>query len=78
MYNEKDFETVKNIAVQNVPEAVGIILFGSYAKGIAREDSDMDIMALLEKEYEWKERRAVLNRIYQDIEYKLMCYFTAQ
>lgn len=65
MYTEKDFETVKNIVVQNVPEAVGIILFGSYAKGTAHEDSDMDIMVLLEKEYEWMERRAVLNRIYQ-------------
>lgn len=66
MYTEKDFEAVKDIIVENVPEAVGIILFGSYAKGTAREDSDMDILVLLEKDYEWRERRAVLNRIYQN------------
>jgi predicted nucleotidyltransferase len=66
MYTEKDFETVKDIVIQDVPEAVGVILFGSYAKGKADEDSDMDIMILLENEYEWRERRTVLNRIYQD------------
>ena len=66
MYTEKDFDAVKDIIIQDVPEAVEVILFGSYANGTAREHSDLDIMILLEKEYEWRERRTVLNRIYQD------------
>ena len=66
MYTAKDFETVKDIVLQAVPGALQVILFGSYAKGTAREDSDMDVMILLEREYGWLERRTVLNRIYQD------------
>ncbi len=66
MYTEKDFEIVKDIVIRHVPEAVAVILFGSYAKGDAGADSDMDILVLLEKEYEWRERHQALNRIYQN------------
>ena len=42
MYTQKDFEIIINSIISNIPYAVSIILFGSYAKGTAREDSDMD------------------------------------
>lgn len=66
MYKQSDFETIKEIILRDVPAAVGIILFGSYARGTAKEDSDIDILILLEKEYAWRERQAVLNGIYRD------------
>lgn len=66
MYTHQDFETIKDIIMHNVPGLAGIYLFGSYAQGTQREGSDMDIMILLEKEYEWRQRHEVLNRIYRD------------
>lgn len=66
MYTEKDFEAVKDIILKDAVAVSGIILFGSYARGTAKEGSDMDILILLEKKYEWRERQAVLNGIYRD------------
>ncbi|TAN63257.1 nucleotidyltransferase domain-containing protein [bacterium] len=66
MYTEKDFEAVKNIILKGVPSVSGIILFGSYARGTAKEESDMDILIILEKKYGWRERQIVLNGIYRD------------
>jgi predicted nucleotidyltransferase len=66
MYSELDFAKVRDIVLNDVPSAVGIILFGSYARGIAQASSDIDIMILVEKDLEWRTRREVLNRIYRD------------
>ena len=66
MYSQTDFEIIKNIIIQDVPEAEEIILFGSYAIDKASEDSDIDILVLLTKDYNWIERRDILNRIYRD------------
>jgi len=66
MYSESDFANVKDIVLNAVPSVVGIILFGSYARGLARGSSDIDIMVLVEKDLEWKSRREILNHIYRD------------
>jgi predicted nucleotidyltransferase len=42
------------------------VLFGSYTKGTAREQSDIDIAILLEHELGWRERNGILNRLYSD------------
>lgn len=60
MYMEKDFEAVKSIILQDVPEVAQIILFGSYARGDAREDSDMDFMIITKYSLERKEKLKVL------------------
>lgn len=66
MYTENDINIIKNTIIRDIPGAVGIILFGSYAKKTAGEQSDLDIMVLIENEFSWKEKRDILNRIYQD------------
>ena len=66
MYNKKDFEAVTEIVLKEVPSVEEIILFGSYANGTARKDSDMDIIILTGKELDWRSRRDVLNHIYRD------------
>ena len=66
MYSANDFETIKNIVIAAVPSVASIFLFGSYAKGTAREQSDIDIAVLLEDEPGWRERNSILNRLYGD------------
>ena len=70
MFSTSDFETIKDIVISAVPSVESIFLFGSYAKGTAREQSDIDIAVLLEHELGWREvgkimadaRRALVHR----------------
>ncbi|MDD2501578.1 MAG: nucleotidyltransferase domain-containing protein [Geobacter sp.] len=66
MFVQNDFEQIKNIVVSTVPTAKSIFLFGSYAKGTAQEQSDIDIAILLEQDLHWRERNDLLNRLYSD------------
>lgn len=66
MYSASDFETTKNIVISAVPSVESIFLFGSYAKGTAREQSDIDLAVLLEDDLGWRERNSILNRLYGD------------
>jgi predicted nucleotidyltransferase len=66
MYSAGDFETIKDIVISAIPSVKSIFLFGSYAKGTAREQSDIDIAILLEHELGWRERNSILNRLYGD------------
>ena len=67
MYTSADFEIIKNVVVSSTPQAESIYLFGSYAKGTAREQSDIDIAILLENDLDWRDRNALLNRLYSDM-----------
>lgn len=67
MYAEKDFEAMKDIILKGVPAVSGIILFGSYARGMAREGSDVDFLILTEREYERKEKLKTLADLRWDI-----------
>ena len=53
-------ETIRNTIIETTPDAVGIILFGSYAQGTAREDSDMDFLVLTDRDYERKKKLQML------------------
>lgn len=66
MYSDTDLNKIKDIIVHNIPIASDVILFGSYAKGGAHESSDLDILILLDKEIEWRERHKILNKIYSE------------
>jgi predicted nucleotidyltransferase len=66
MYSTRDFETIRDIIISAVPGVDSIFLFGSYAKDTAREQSDIDIAILLEREMNWRERKRILNRLYSD------------
>ncbi|MDD2852006.1 MAG: nucleotidyltransferase domain-containing protein [Desulfuromonadaceae bacterium] len=67
MYSTADFEIIKDVVISFIPGAESVYLFGSYAKGTAREQSDIDIAILLEHDLHWRERNAVLNRLYSDM-----------
>ena len=67
MYSSADFEIIKDVIVSSIPMAESVYLFGSYAKGTAREQSDIDIAILLETDLYWRERNAILNRLYCDM-----------
>jgi predicted nucleotidyltransferase len=70
MYSTSDFDELLHIIIGDVPEAEEIILFGSYASGCAHEESDIDILVLLSRDYDWIEKRNVLNKIYLDTAHK--------
>jgi predicted nucleotidyltransferase len=64
MYSTSDFEAIKEIIISSVPSVESIFLFGSYAKGTAREQSDIDVAILLKDDLGWRERNSILNRLY--------------
>lgn len=66
MYTKHDFDQIRSVIISTVPTVESIFLFGSYAKGTAQEQSDIDIAILLEKDLQWRERNALLNRLYSD------------
>lgn len=67
MYTEKDFTAIKNIIIRDIPNVVKVILFGSYARGDAREGSDIDFLILTNREFERKEKLKTLADLRWDI-----------
>ena len=67
MYTEKDIESMKDIILKDIPEVSGIILFGSYARGTAKEGSDMDFMILTRRIFDRKEKLKTLANLRWDI-----------
>lgn len=61
MINTEIIEDVKNRLVKTY-NPVAIYLFGSYAWGIPTEDSDLDLMIIVEKSDEKSHRRSILGR----------------
>ncbi len=57
---------LKHLLQQHFPDAISdIILFGSRAKGNARDDSDYDVLIVLKKtDYDWKFRDEVTDVVY--------------
>jgi predicted nucleotidyltransferase len=67
MYTEKDFHAIKDIIINKIPETTGVILFGSYAKGTAREESDMDFAILTKRTLERPEKLKALTELRWEI-----------
>lgn len=60
MYTQTDIDAIRDIVIRDVPPAARIILFGSYARGTAREDSDIDIAILTETPVARREKLELL------------------
>jgi predicted nucleotidyltransferase len=66
MYTEKDFEAIRSVFVSLVPGLQELVLFG----GWAREESDIDIAAIVSERPRGRERRALLNSLYRALSEK--------
>ncbi|MHB9031136.1 MAG: nucleotidyltransferase domain-containing protein [Candidatus Latescibacterota bacterium] len=65
MYTIRDFSDISNIIRAYIPGATEIILFGSYARGEAQEESDADIVVIVEKTLEREEKLASLTKAWK-------------
>ena len=63
MYSQKDFESINSIILENIPKVASIILFGSYARGTAKNDSDIDIAIITEQAIERSEKLKLLTSL---------------
>jgi hypothetical protein len=50
-----------------------VILLGSQVRGKATEDSDYDILVIVNKDYDWKFKNKILDLIYDfDLKYEIL------
>jgi predicted nucleotidyltransferase len=56
MYSKEDLEIIQNIILEEISSVEKLILFGSYARNEANEDSDIDILVLTKAYFE-RERK---------------------
>jgi predicted nucleotidyltransferase len=67
MYTESDFEKITEIFRENIKELNQLILFGSYARGTASEESDIDIIAVIEKPVPRDDKLAILGNLWKKL-----------
>ena len=67
-------EEIKQLLVQGFGNEINkVILFGSQSRGMAQEDSDYDILVVLEHEYDWRMRRQISHACYDiDLKYDVL------
>ncbi|MGA2296190.1 MAG: nucleotidyltransferase domain-containing protein [FCB group bacterium] len=63
MYDTNDLDKIKELVLSLVFNAEDIILFGSYARGNANSDSDLDFAILTKSEIERSEKLTLLAKI---------------
>ena len=66
MYSDKDFNDIVSLILRRVPRPWAIYLFGSYARGSARPESDIDIAILTDEPLERKEKLNTLGVLWTD------------
>jgi predicted nucleotidyltransferase len=75
MVNSTDIlKTVKIVLQQRFGSIIqDVILFGSQAMGTAHEDSDYDVLIVLNKPYDWQFRDQVIDAIYDlELQYDIL------
>ena len=62
---------LKQILVESLGDNVAdVILFGSQLKGTAHQDSDVDVLIVLNSDYDWKKKREISDLCYSiDLKY---------
>ncbi len=59
-------EKVKNFLVARFGQDIqDVILFGSRVTGTAHEDSDYDVLIILNRDYDWQYRHNIISAIYE-------------
>ncbi|MBM2813286.1 MAG: transf 2 protein [Ignavibacteria bacterium] len=67
MYSQQDIDIIKDLILSHVTNAQDILLFGSYARGTATPDSDLDFAILTDSELERKTKLKLLGDLRHDI-----------
>jgi len=67
MITNKAIEIIREEIEKRGMKVLKIILFGSRAKGTSREDSDWDILIIIDKDLPFKEKRELLGSIYKKL-----------
>jgi uncharacterized protein len=63
MFSSRDIEHLRDLVAETLhPEK--IFLFGSYAEGMATEDSDIDLVVVMESELSPHKRNIALKRLF--------------
>jgi predicted nucleotidyltransferase len=65
---------LKNYLRNNYGNSIkDVILFGSRARGDAENDSDFDVLIILDKDYHWKDENKILDLCYDiDLKYNII------
>lgn len=54
-------------------EVKQVTLFGSQSQGMATEDSDYDILVVLQHDYDWRKEKEIINACYYlDLKYDIL------
>jgi predicted nucleotidyltransferase len=67
MYSNADLETMATILRSHIQNMKALYLFGSYAQGTAREDSDVDVAVIMEDRPDWREKNRILNAVRKEM-----------
>jgi uncharacterized protein len=62
MYTGYDLTEISDIIRTHIPGAKEIVLFGSYARGEPKEESDVDIVVIVEKELDREKKLSSLTK----------------
>jgi len=66
MYSDKDFNDIVSLVLRRVPGPRAIYLFGSYARGAAGPESDIDIAILTDEPLDRKKKLNTLGVLWTD------------
>ncbi len=74
MNNLELITEIKQALQQEFPDIIDkVILFGSQAKGNATENSDHDILVVVNTDYDWKLKNRILEILYDfDLKYDIL------
>jgi len=73
MYGSQDFEIITDIFKENVPGLKTLVLFGSYSRGTATDESDADVAAIVDREITREEKLHILGKLWNILGKKGYC-----
>ena len=67
MYKKRDINRINEIILSTFKNIEKLILFGSYANGTAKEDSDIDFAIITQKRLKRIKKLQVLNQLWSNL-----------